>query len=246
MHFKQKHIFLGLQNILKDKIASTDFLSYSDPFSENLQDLIENTLFLVGPGTIVSYTGLLMIKQLITNIDIYLYLETSYKILDKLNILQNECLVPDDDDNDNNNKKKDNTKNTEYIIDEASLLREEIISRISTMGSITYKTSCTFKKSSSGAITGSKKLSDMQKFLKETKQNLHDNNWILQVRRVFKGSLDEPVKEMVLVELLRQVKQHYMVAENEFHWPAQDAELRDLFPEEVLGISVVIKWVLWF
>lgn len=83
----------------------------------------------------------------------------------------------------------------EVIIDECSILRSDLLSGNFTLSEEhqNYRAKTASYSSSRGASARAKfsrkKLSELQKFMQETKYGLYDTNWLKQARKAFKTSL---------------------------------------------------------
>ncbi|XP_021940589.1 protein broad-minded-like isoform X2 [Zootermopsis nevadensis] len=83
---------------------------------------------------------------------------------------------------------------------------------------------------------------DFQRFLQDTKQGVHDANWLSHARRAYKASFNIDIKACVLIDLLEQAAKLSCNSESYLNSPMQIYESDVLFPEECLGIQVAIRY----
>ncbi|XP_065212896.1 uncharacterized protein LOC135840337 [Planococcus citri] len=101
--------------------------------------------------------------------------------------------------------------NGEIITDQCSILRTELLNgHFSPCDDLQNKDKISanrkdMRKSSSAKMTQNrKKVSEIQKFLQETKHGLYDNNWLRQARKAFKASLSCNLKMSLMIELIEK------------------------------------------
>ncbi|XP_069678294.1 protein broad-minded-like [Periplaneta americana] len=214
------------------------------------------------------YVALLTLRVLTTNMDVCLHLNASTKFQEKLLKLQSENITSDAEPIEAEElRSRSSSSNEPIIIDQCSILRHQILVATYAIGGPTERILpqvvfdkehedniptlfCSLPPPSLASLrstarqrrsTRLKGQTDFQRFLQDTKQGLHDANWLSHARRAYKTSRNEEVKAFVLLELIDQVTKLNSNAEtlSDLQLESEDNEL---FPEEKLGIQAVIRY----
>ncbi|KAJ4435630.1 hypothetical protein ANN_18246 [Periplaneta americana] len=214
------------------------------------------------------YVALLTLRALTTNMDVCLHLNASTKFQEKLLKLQSENITSDAEPIEAEElRSRSSSSNEPIIIDQCSILRHQILVATYAIGGPTERILpqvvfdkehedniptlfCSLPPPSLASLrstarqrrsTRLKGQTDFQRFLQDTKQGLHDANWLSHARRAYKTSRNEEVKAFVLLELIDQVTKLNSNAEtlSDLQLESEDNEL---LPEEKLGIQAVIRY----
>ncbi|OXU24362.1 hypothetical protein TSAR_016811 [Trichomalopsis sarcophagae] len=193
------------------------------------------------------HLGLLSLKVIIWNLDIYVYL---INLLD----FQNEMLKFQEYGSYEHAEPLDVKSN--YIVDECSLLRHTILlncyyvrhKRSEYM--VTPEESRLFSKLpppegiDDDFVKPRPSQSDLTTWLQDTGPGLRDHNWVLQTRRAHRSS-PAPMQNAVLINLLDQMEQAVEQVEwvDRFKWDP-DLKCSDDYwlPEELHGIDLVVHY----
>ncbi|GLV35386.1 hypothetical protein CBL_01464 [Carabus blaptoides fortunei] len=232
-----------VQSLLSNDTDDESTLVDSDKKASHLRDLIDDALNTSGPGTVSCYVGLLSIRMLISNLNILIFIERTMNLQEQLQLLQSECTVTYDEEN------QTTVSNSDVIIDECSLVRQNIINFIQNVGTVKHGTQNMFKtmkpqRIHSSAIPSAKtrRLNDFQRFLNDTRNNLHDQGWLYQARKTYRQCCGDTLKESVFIDLIQQVRLTVPNTKSYFIWPDNERILPELFPEDLVGISLIVRF----
>lgn len=168
---------VGCEIMIKEDTVD-DVVVAIDRYPTNLTELVQYAMTISGPGNTINLVALNVINILIMNMDIYLYLENKFNLEENLTKIQNECFIEGE------------SKETTLVIDECSSLRQEILIHIKSMATPRNMLHLVKKTNSSCR----RPMNELNRFLKETKHTLHDNNWMAKIRKVHKLSFEETIK----------------------------------------------------
>ncbi|PSN57250.1 hypothetical protein C0J52_02542 [Blattella germanica] len=256
----------GVMALLKEPEGSSEgTLVDGDPVPTSLSELMtfENSM---EPW---HYIALLTLRALTTNIDVCLHLNSVFRFQEKLLKLQSENVTSHSEDDSKevgDSKLKSNPSNKTIIIDECSLLRHQILIATYAVGGASerripptvvnaeqlddgeLKLFCDWPPPqfatgrSTARNTRLKGQSDLQKFLQDTKQGLHDANWLSHARRAYKSSRNDDVKANVILDLLDQVPKLNSNSISLFNEDNSDLDNGTLYPEENHGIQLTLRY----
>lgn len=82
------------------------------------------------------------------------------------------------------------------------------------------------------------KLCELQIFLNQTKNGVHDNNWLFQARRVFRDTTEGRYNVTVLADLVEQVEKFRKCDD---FWK-QTTECFELSREDICGVKEAVKY----
>ncbi|PNF39806.1 hypothetical protein B7P43_G03500 [Cryptotermes secundus] len=210
------------------------------------------------------YISLLTLRALTTNMDVCLYLNSTIKYQEKLLKLQSENMSESEIEE---SRMKSNSVNKCIIIDKCSLLRHQILIATYAVGGPSErilpavvidaehldgdgesnlfcslpppKLASATRKMRSTRLKGQ---TDIQRFLQDTKQGLHDASWLSHARRAYRASCSDDIKGSVLLDLLEQVAKLSSNSQYQLSAPLQESKYGVLSPEECLGVQVVIRY----
>ncbi|KAJ9601036.1 hypothetical protein L9F63_000771, partial [Diploptera punctata] len=215
------------------------------------------------------YISLLTLRALTANLDVCLQLSTKFQFQEKLLKLQADNVTSDNNSYEDDSKTQINTANKPIIIDENSMLRHQILLTTYAIGGPTERIipptitqseqlddgeinlfSCfpppQFRsaRSTARSIKNNrlKGATDLQKFLQDTKQGLHDANWLSYARKAYKSSRSDDVKACVLLDLLDQVAKLKLTSTSFLNEDNMDGGSNTLFPEDYLAIKLAIRY----
>ncbi|KAF5284568.1 hypothetical protein FQR65_LT02394 [Abscondita terminalis] len=198
-----------------------------------LSELIENCLDPNYLGTVDVVLGLKCIQIFVTNLDLLVYLQHTYKL--------QECLV--ELQMKSNAKYCENNSNA-MLIDECSWLRHYILLSIKYIGALDVdsnekllnQTKVIMAPYQSTFIP--RTCNALQKFLHNYRNSLHDHNWVAQVRKSFRMSCKGKYKASVVLDLIEQL----LKSSSSTVWPSGDVVLYGLFPEDYYGVTATVQY----
>ncbi|XP_024945813.1 protein broad-minded isoform X2 [Cephus cinctus] len=192
--------------------------------------------------------GLLTLKEIMWNMDIYIYLQNALNIQMELLKLQGHCAIQIEEEG---------QLKTVYALDECSFLRHEILlssyyMRPRQMENIAELQECTLfsklpppeKYHETRSLQNRSSHSELNRFLQESKPGLRDNNWVTEARRAHRDSRG-PFKSSVIMDLLDEMQKAIPMAEwtADFKWPTIKQIEGDLWsPEENQGVKLTLHY----
>ncbi|KAF5302314.1 hypothetical protein FQA39_LY10353 [Lamprigera yunnana] len=221
--FLQMMTVLNNFNIIKALLhyENEDTLCSSQEKPVTLSELIENCLDINYLGTVDVILGLRCIKIFVTNLDVLLYLLHTYNLR---NIIELQV----------KNKQAGN-----YLSDEYSILRQYILLTIEHTGTAEVNfNQIKFITAPYQSTFIPRTCNTLQKFLHAYKNSLHDHNWVMQVRKLFKISCKGKYKTSVVLDLMNQMPK----PTPSVSWPTPDAILYELQPEDAYGVEIIIEY----
>ncbi|XP_066998631.2 protein broad-minded [Anabrus simplex] len=249
----------GTEVLLRDQQGSEETLVES---SNNPPSTVAELLTLECGMDPWHYTGLLVLRILAANLDTWLHLETTLGIQNRLLTLQRENIVSPIREED----KEEKTTKKNIIIDECSLLRHQILMSTYVIGGPSERTIPSIEmdfdtleddegprlfgelpnipiRSPNVRSSRYKSYSDLQKFLQDTRKGLHDSNWLVRARKLFRTACQEPVKPVVLLELVEQVAQCTPKTSVTINWPGSGLDDGSILcDEEILAINMAVRY----
>ncbi|XP_075235298.1 protein broad-minded-like [Lycorma delicatula] len=216
------------------------------------------------------------LNVLISNMNNILYLQNKLKFQEKLLSLQtdnrmNDCNLPASTASSTTMPTTSSTASLSssstvtssfIIIDECSLLRHEILEKIYSLGPCSnsnsninkleyklYDTCPTLLTSQLKTKPRPRTHGELSKFLQETRNGLHDINWLKQARKAYRGGNNDEIKSTLLSDLVEQVRRalNNGVTNNDANtgikWVTfEDVEDISLFPEDYIGIQMTVRY----
>ncbi|XP_011498463.1 PREDICTED: protein broad-minded-like [Ceratosolen solmsi marchali] len=209
----------------------------------NLYEFFQN---IINVDSSYHHLGLLTLKNILWNLDIYIYLLSLLDFQNKFLEFQDYEICTNEDNQE---------QNSAYIIDENSSLRHTILLNCYFIDHKlkTYQSSpekfCLFSKlpppeGIDELVSQKYSQSELMNWLQESKSALKDNNWILQTQKAHKASAN-PIENLVFLDLLDQMEQTMSIVEglDQFKWNL-NLQYNDSywFPEEECGINLVLHY----
>ncbi|CAH0395640.1 unnamed protein product [Bemisia tabaci] len=194
-----------------------------------------NLFYYSDSQSIFHFIALSALRVLFQNIDICICLSLKFNLQERMTDMENFAT---------NNFKK----SREIIIDECSLLRNELNNLSCCPGiyssSLTHSESLQSEQKFKTAVQKRKQLNDLNKFLFDTKKGLHDLGWLKNLRKTFLSTLKDEVKCSTVLDIVEQVsKCGGYLAGKSIQWSLLEKKyLSKLSKFDEMAVSLVLRY----